>query len=385
VERLELQDHEGVGRGPRLGLVSEEHELDREGVAALLDELVHTHGVRGQRGARLVGQQRRVELGRACEPDRANELVRLEAGVTEDLGELAAPGATEEIELEQAVLRRRVSLKEEQVVRRVRVDVRDAVAVADDLAALVEAEEAVVAVERRLRPGHEERQPAGDRQEHHEQERERDGALAEPRASHCARMTINSAPPSTFVPSATAICAIVPAWAARSSFSIFIASSVTRASPSLTEAPRATCTRLSSPGIGARISCRALDDRPPARPAATARSSAISSRISSPSTHTRSAPTNATSWACPSMTTDHTFPGTASARSAARTRSPTRKRPSGVTSTVSSRSPARAAYLTGACPRGPTGTTAMPRTPSVEVASAGARCRPARRRSQRPR
>ena len=54
VVRLELQDDEGVRRSPRLGLVAKEHELDRERVDPLLEELVHPLRVRAERDAGLV-------------------------------------------------------------------------------------------------------------------------------------------------------------------------------------------------------------------------------------------------------------------------------------------------------------------------------------------
>ena len=54
VVRLELQDDERVRRSPRLGLVAKEHELDRERVAPLLEELVHPLRVRAERDAGLV-------------------------------------------------------------------------------------------------------------------------------------------------------------------------------------------------------------------------------------------------------------------------------------------------------------------------------------------
>src|SRR5438105_2906395 len=162
---------------------------------------------------------RTARLGSSTgEPDRADELVGLEPGLAEHLRQPAPPGTAEQVELEQAVLGRGVALQVEEVVRGARVDVRDAPDVAHDLAACVQTEEPVVAVEGGLRAVHEEGERAGDREHDDEDERDHDGAPA----VHVDRMTIRSAPPSTFVPSPTAICAIVLACAARSSFSIFI-------------------------------------------------------------------------------------------------------------------------------------------------------------------
>ena len=66
-------------------------------------------------------------------------------------------------------------------------------------------------------------------------------------------------------------------------------------------------------------------------------------------------------------------------------RSPMRNRPSGVTSTASSRSPARTAYLNAACPPGPTGSTAAPRRRWAVDRTEGARSRRGPRRRPLPR
>ena len=71
VVELELRQCDGVERGPRLGLVSEDEEFDRQALAVLLEELVDAIGVGLDERTRLARHDREVERGRTCEPDGA--------------------------------------------------------------------------------------------------------------------------------------------------------------------------------------------------------------------------------------------------------------------------------------------------------------------------
>src|SRR5437588_280115 len=84
----------------------------------------------------------RIAVGGPGQPDLRHELVGVERRRAEDLREAASTGPAEEIELEEPVLRGGVALEDEQIVRRARVDVRDAEGIAHDLTPLVEPEEA---------------------------------------------------------------------------------------------------------------------------------------------------------------------------------------------------------------------------------------------------
>src|SRR6267378_2374954 len=67
----------------------------------------------------------------------------------------------------------------------------------------------------------------------------------------CAERVTSGAPFSTRSPALTWTCCTTPRRGARSSFSIFIASTTTRPAPASTSWPAVTSTRTTSPGIGA--------------------------------------------------------------------------------------------------------------------------------------
>ena len=89
------------------------------------------------------GGERRA---RAVEADRPREPVVLERPVGEDLGQAAARGAEQQVELEQAFAGRDEALREPQIVERRGADVRHAPAVAEDLDRLGETRRGQLAV-----------------------------------------------------------------------------------------------------------------------------------------------------------------------------------------------------------------------------------------------
>src|SRR3989442_2074610 len=76
-------------------------------------------------------------------------------------------------------------------------------------------------------------------------------SACQPEGSGLARVT-SEAPVSTACPTATSTVWTIPGRGARSSFSIFIASTTTRPAPASTRCPSATSIRTTRPGIGAR-------------------------------------------------------------------------------------------------------------------------------------
>ena len=95
-----------------------------------LEEFVHAVGVRAQVLLRVVAKKRKLPRRDARESERAELLVRIERRLPEHLGQPTRAGSPIEVHLEEPVLRGDVALKIEEVVRGLRVDVRDAVAIA---------------------------------------------------------------------------------------------------------------------------------------------------------------------------------------------------------------------------------------------------------------
>src|SRR5438552_7113666 len=115
--------------------------------------------------------------------------------------------------------------------------------------------------------------------------------------SGLARVT-SATPFSTVCPAVTCTVCTTPARGARSSFSIFIASTTTRPAPASTRCPSATSTRTTMPGIGARTTA---GPAPPAAAAATASasrdcSSCTATSIRSPTTPIAHCPSPSSGW-----------------------------------------------------------------------------------------
>ena len=236
VERLELPHDDGVGRRPAIRPVAEEHELERERLAVLLEELVHPFGVRVERRAPVGPQHQELLRRDAGEPEGAHRAVRFETRLAEHLGEAPFAGAPVEVHLEEPVLRGDVPLEVEEVVRVLRVHVGDAEGVAQHLGPLLDAEEAVLAVDRRERPVHEDEPRDHDARD--EEQRAPGRHLRFHRYS--LAMTTRTLPPSTFVPALAPIFVTRPAAGARSSFSIFMASRVASGASFATASPSFT-------------------------------------------------------------------------------------------------------------------------------------------------
>jgi hypothetical protein len=115
----------------------------------LLEELVHSLHVGLDEAARLVGDHAEVELRGASEAQRAHEAIGLETWLAQHLREPSLGGAPVDVHLPEAVLCGDVPLREEDVVQVAGEHVRHAVAVAEDLDALVQAEETLVGIDRR--------------------------------------------------------------------------------------------------------------------------------------------------------------------------------------------------------------------------------------------
>ena len=123
-------------RGPRLRTDPEHLELDRKEarIAFRLGD-VRVDPVRegpdDLRAARVIVIQFRFQI--AAEPEQPRTAVALQFTGTEDFGNRARGLAAPEFELEEAVARGAVPLREEEIVLRLRVDVADAPQVLEDL------------------------------------------------------------------------------------------------------------------------------------------------------------------------------------------------------------------------------------------------------------
>ena len=152
----------------------------------LLEELVDAVGICPERGLRVVPQQRQLLRRDAREAIDAELPVRVERSVAEDLGEPTSASAPVELHLKEAILRGHVALEIEKVVDVLGEDVRYSVRVAIDFGALVDPEQAVLAVDRRERPVHEDESGKDQaRDEQHREKHEREPGLAAP--AHAAR------------------------------------------------------------------------------------------------------------------------------------------------------------------------------------------------------
>jgi hypothetical protein len=152
--------HEGRCCGPDLrrlvgriqvGIGIEYLVLDRTGrhglqprLGAGLERVRHL-----QRAVVVVGGQ---ALPDPVPPDGADESIDGNRQLAEQLGESSGAQAPHELDLEQALGRHHVALREEQVVEVPRVDVGDPPAVADDLHLLAEAGSSDLALDRRQPP-----------------------------------------------------------------------------------------------------------------------------------------------------------------------------------------------------------------------------------------
>src|SRR5206468_2821579 len=116
-------------------------ELEGQPVAAVVEQLVHSVGIRVGRRAGL-GVHAVDDHG--CEPPEADEpqvAIGLERTLSEDLREAALPHPPVEIHLKEPVLRGREALEEEEVVWVPREDMRHAPRVTHDLTSLIQSEE----------------------------------------------------------------------------------------------------------------------------------------------------------------------------------------------------------------------------------------------------
>ena len=133
-QRLVARDHHR--RRPAPGLDAEHPELDRQqrGVAlGLGDVRVHAAhvGFDDRLAARMVAVQLVIHV--TAEHVEARASIAQQLAAAKDLGDGAGRLPSPHFELERAILRGGISLREEQVALVLRVDVIDAPAIAEDL------------------------------------------------------------------------------------------------------------------------------------------------------------------------------------------------------------------------------------------------------------
>src|SRR5206468_8494903 len=167
-----------------------------------LADLHHTSGARAQVLPGVLAKKRELLRGDTREPERAELLVRVERRLAEDLREAARAGPSREVHLEQPVLRRDIALQIEEVMRGLRIDVGDSVAVANHLGALVEPEQTELAVDGGERPVDQD-EPGDDDardEEHHDARRDDAGLTAAATHGYSRAITMSKAPASTLAP-----------------------------------------------------------------------------------------------------------------------------------------------------------------------------------------
>jgi len=123
---------ERIGRLPGLRLVFEELEFDRKIGVMLLDEFVHAARVGVHDSAGFFVQESDVVLGGGAKAENAEMFVDGYGGGAQNLRELTASDAAEQIHLPEAVLCHDVALRFGHVSQRRSADVRNAPDVAID-------------------------------------------------------------------------------------------------------------------------------------------------------------------------------------------------------------------------------------------------------------
>ena len=162
------------------------------------EKFVDPVGVRAEVLVRVLAKKRKLPRGHVREPEGAELLVGIQRRLPEHLGQTPGAGPPVEVHLEQPVLGGDVPLEIEEVMRRLRVDVRDSIGVADHLGSLIEPEQAKLAVDRGERPIDED-EPGQDQTRDQEQ-RDRcrdDPAFATP-ASHSRSRSEPRRPPLSY-------------------------------------------------------------------------------------------------------------------------------------------------------------------------------------------
>lgn len=125
-------DEDGVARGPRLGVVGEHMELEREVVVLGGDGGVDAGGVAFEVVELVGGELSEDTVGGRAEGEGALEAIVGDEAGAEDLGELAGGMAAEGVHLEETIPGGGEALGEEEIVEGVGVDRRDAAGVARD-------------------------------------------------------------------------------------------------------------------------------------------------------------------------------------------------------------------------------------------------------------
>ena len=149
VPRHHLEPDQAVGGPPRFGLVPEHHELQRKQPGSGLQIGVHTGGIGLVDRPRLGRKHREVTLGDPIDAQRPEEPVRIEGTVAEDLGEPRRTDPTLHFHLPEPILCVDEAHREGAVPRRLCIDVRDCMGIADNLHGSVEPGHALGAVIRR--------------------------------------------------------------------------------------------------------------------------------------------------------------------------------------------------------------------------------------------
>ena len=171
VPRHRLQPGQRVRRGPRLRVVVGALErqngvLEAEAGSAVSGQVrVHTAGVVVEVLPGGRAEQAQLLLRDPAPAERADELVRLECVLAEQLAQPAGGDVPAEVHLEEPVLCVHVALRGEQVGRGVGVDLRDAVRVPDDVDVAVQAGQLDRSVVRRERVADDENDGSRDHQE----------------------------------------------------------------------------------------------------------------------------------------------------------------------------------------------------------------------------
>jgi len=132
VPRHHQQPADGVRGLPRLRLDPENLELDRQD-RALGEEGVDAGRVSLEVRRRLAIELRGDALGESREAERAHELVGLEGALAEEFAQPSLRHAPLEFHLPEAILRVHVAHREPAIALALRIDVRHAFAVAQDL------------------------------------------------------------------------------------------------------------------------------------------------------------------------------------------------------------------------------------------------------------
>jgi len=123
-------DDERIGGLPGLGSVMEKRKFERKIVLVGGEEGVDAASVSGEKGAGVVVEGGEFAIGDAAEAEGAEGFIGFEGERADDFRELAARGAAEQVELEEAVLGHDVALGFYGVFERSGADMRDTPVVA---------------------------------------------------------------------------------------------------------------------------------------------------------------------------------------------------------------------------------------------------------------